>query len=93
MLTDRDFDENDYEALLALDDTVESRKGELHCVHCMGVRACLDSGNVAIAVVPARHCCRRQLTSWQALELAQQLPCIGMRALTRAFRDTAIAPI
>ena len=27
MLSDRDFDENDYEALLALDDTVESRKG------------------------------------------------------------------
>lgn len=27
LLSDRDFDENDYEALLALDDTVESRKG------------------------------------------------------------------
>lgn len=27
LYTDRDFDENDYEALLALDDTVASRKG------------------------------------------------------------------
>eukprot|EP00951_Prasinocladus_malaysianus_P047763 scaffold651842_cov47-Prasinocladus_malaysianus.AAC.1 len=26
LLSDRDFDENDYEALLALDDTVENRK-------------------------------------------------------------------
>ena len=29
LLSDRDFDENDYEALLALDDNVESRKGAL----------------------------------------------------------------
>ena len=27
MLSDRDFDSNDYEALLALDDTIEPRKG------------------------------------------------------------------
>ena len=27
LYSDRDFDENDYEALLALDDTVENRKG------------------------------------------------------------------
>lgn len=29
LFSDRDFDENDYEALLALDDTVENRKGAL----------------------------------------------------------------
>lgn len=28
LLSDRDFDENDYEALLALDESVESRKGQ-----------------------------------------------------------------
>ena len=28
LYTDRDFNENDYEALLALDDTVQSRKGK-----------------------------------------------------------------
>lgn len=28
LLSDRDFDENDYEALLALDDSVENRKGQ-----------------------------------------------------------------
>lgn len=28
LYSDRDFDENDYEALLALDDTVQSRKGD-----------------------------------------------------------------
>lgn len=28
LYSDRDFDENDYEALLALDDTVENRKGD-----------------------------------------------------------------
>jgi hypothetical protein len=27
LFSERDFDENDYEALLALDDSVESRKG------------------------------------------------------------------
>lgn len=27
LFTERDFDENDYEALLALDEAVESRKG------------------------------------------------------------------
>ena len=27
LFSERDFDENDYEALLALDDAVESRKG------------------------------------------------------------------
>ena len=29
LLSDRDFDENDYEALLALDDNVESRNGAI----------------------------------------------------------------
>lgn len=29
LYSDRDFDENDYEALLALDETVENRKGAL----------------------------------------------------------------
>ena len=29
LLSDRDFNENDYEALLALDDSVENRKGVL----------------------------------------------------------------
>lgn len=29
LFSDRDFNEDDYEALLALDDTVENRKGEL----------------------------------------------------------------
>ena len=40
LFSDRDFNEDDYEALLALDDTVENRKGELStcilpdpCVH------------------------------------------------------------
>lgn len=28
LFSDRDFNEDDYEALLALDDTVENRKGE-----------------------------------------------------------------
>lgn len=29
LFSDRDFNEDDYEALLALDDTVENRKGDL----------------------------------------------------------------
>ena len=32
LFSDRDFNEDDYEALLALDDTVENRKGELSLV-------------------------------------------------------------
>ena len=32
LFSDRDFNEDDYEALLALDDTVENRKGELSVV-------------------------------------------------------------
>ena len=43
MLSDRDFDENDYEALLALDDTVESRKGGT-CGCGQDSRACAGLG-------------------------------------------------
>lgn len=32
LLSDRDFNENDYEALLALDDSVENRKGRTCCI-------------------------------------------------------------
>ncbi len=43
LFTERDFDENDYEALLVLDEAVESRKGRpglppvmrLHYMHCI----------------------------------------------------------
>lgn len=41
LFTERDFDENDYEALLALDEAVESRKGAsglptvMRRMHCM----------------------------------------------------------
>ena len=35
LFSDRDFDENDYEALLALDEGIENRKGGQRCAACL----------------------------------------------------------
>jgi len=50
LFSDRDFNEDDYEALLALDDTVENRKGESEsfcpyvgvCGVCVSFQSCFE---------------------------------------------------
>ena len=37
LFSDRDFDENDYEALLALDEGIENRKGAACLCHMSGL--------------------------------------------------------
>ena len=48
LLSDRDFDENDYEALLALDEGVESRKG--------GWQACAGQGRARRGFIAQHQC-------------------------------------
>lgn len=70
LFSDRDFNEDDYEALLALDETVENRKGELFFILAAAhVSACASA-------LHSRHCgaCHSVVKTCTAAHLTQLTP-------------------
>jgi len=74
LLSDRDFDENDYEALLALDEGVENRKGAAEgVINQLPTETVVPSPSKAAACTPQR--CMVCLEEPQAGEVLRSLPC------------------
>lgn len=74
MFSDRDFDENDYEALLALDDSVENRKGASQCaIDSLEVLSRPAASDAAVDGEEPR--CPICLTDYECGAAMRRLPC------------------
>ena len=85
LLSDRDFDENDYEALLALDDNVESRKGW----SCAERPVCWRRPSMLAKLTPCIadiRCCGCRLLLVQLVYSEHVLPVIMLQGSTQRFR-------